>query len=289
MTTRSNTRGPLGDLDGMPTASNTVAGRASFIAEKIANRLNELDRLGGRFALRGIPPLAGRALHRCRIPGVGDVTIRQGSSDALVFRQVFRDRQYEFSREAHTARARAAYDEIVARGNTPLVIDCGANVGATALWFAHEYPKAQIVAVEPHEGNATLCRANTAGLRIDTVTAAIGAEEGTVRLITEGGEEWGFQTERDVAGNIPVVTIDNLVAAQGPCAELFMVNVDIEGFESDLFAKNTDWLKQVSVLIVKPHCWLSADAAPVTTTMQEAVAGQGFHLLSAGDHLIYIR
>ena len=116
MTTRSNTRGPLGDLQGMPTVSKTVAGRASFMAEKIANRLNELDGLGGRFALRGSPRLAGRGLHRCRIPGVGDVTIRQGSSDALVFRQVFRDRQYEFSREAHTARARAAYDEIVARG-----------------------------------------------------------------------------------------------------------------------------------------------------------------------------
>ena len=36
----------------------------------------------------------------------------------------------------------------------------------------------------------------------------------------------------------------------------FIVKIDIEGFESDLFAENTDWVNDFPVLIIEMHDWL---------------------------------
>jgi FkbM family methyltransferase len=38
-------------------------------------------------------------------------------------------------------------------GQTPLILDLGANIGASAVWFAVRYPAAHIVAFEPHPDN----------------------------------------------------------------------------------------------------------------------------------------
>ncbi len=36
----------------------------------------------------------------------------------------------------------------------------------------------------------------------------------------------------------------------------FIVKIDIEGFESELFSGNTDWINEFPVLIIEMHDWL---------------------------------
>ena len=42
--------------------------------------------------------------------------------------------------------------------NPSTIIDGGANIGLTSVFFANRYPKAEIVAVEPEEGNFEMLR-----------------------------------------------------------------------------------------------------------------------------------
>lgn len=62
------------------------------------------------------------------------------------------------------------YQEILDSGRQPLIIDCGANIGCSALWFSARYPKSHIFAIEPAPDNLgvvfLLCRTSaTASFR----------------------------------------------------------------------------------------------------------------------------
>jgi FkbM family methyltransferase len=46
-----------------------------------------------------------------------------------------------------------------------VVLDLGANVGAFSLWALSRWPKCEVVAFEPHPGNADMWRANLADER----------------------------------------------------------------------------------------------------------------------------
>jgi hypothetical protein len=66
------------------------------------------------------------------------------------------------------------------------------------------------------------------------------------------------------------------------------VKVDIEGFEADLFASNTDWLDDVSVVIVEPHDWLLPGRG-TSLSFQLELARRAFEVLVSGENLVYVR
>ena len=57
----------------------------------------------------------------------------------------------------------------------PLIIDAGANIGASACWFASSFPSAHIVAFEPDKANFELQARNTSGFNVECRQAAIGS------------------------------------------------------------------------------------------------------------------
>jgi FkbM family methyltransferase len=120
------------------------------------------------------------------------------------------------------------------------------------------------------------------------VEAAIGSEPGSVDLVDEGNGSWAVQTRRAVDGGVAVVTVPELVARCGEGAELFIVKVDIEGFESDLFAANLEWLDQAAAVMIEPHDWLLPGSG-TSTDFQKAMAERGFDLLISGENLLYVR
>lgn len=257
------------------------------LAAKISSRLLDARKLGLSFALRDVSRLRN-GVHECRVRGIGRVAVRLGGTDAPVFQQVFRDRQYDISTLPQHARILDAYAAILKSGRRPLIIDCGANNGASALWFALQYPDATIVAVEPDPGNIAMCRRNTRGHgRIEVLPAAIGAEPGTVRVEARGEEEAAFQTVRDPAGDTLVVTVAG-IASDHPDHDLFIVKVDIEGFEADLFSRNTEWLDEAAATYIEPHDWMLPGQG-TSRGFQSLAASRNFEVLISGENLVYVR
>lgn len=101
-------------------------------------------------------PYQARHLHRrskaefrVRVKDVGEMTLRPRSSDSAVVTQVFSLLQYDLSRFPQGSQVDREYRKILDRGKRPLIVDLGANIGASVRWFAAKYPEAKIVAVEP--------------------------------------------------------------------------------------------------------------------------------------------
>ena len=258
----------------------------SFLS-RIGDNVRDVRALGLGVINRHVGTIAADKIATIQIPEIGAISMRSGESDMSVIRQVFINKEYQLRGPRHAVdRIAARYQSLLAEGETPIIVDAGANIGAATLWFSSLYPDAKLVAVEPHAGNAALLWRNVADRpNVTVMEAAIGSEAGHVQLVDEG-LGWAVQTERADSG-LPIVTIDDACTASGGSTP-FIVKIDIEGFERDLFASNLDWLAKPYVVIIELHDWMLPGQLS-SRTFQQAIAQHPFEMFMAGENIFYVR
>lgn len=269
-----------------PSAGREVTGMPLF--KYFLNVARDIYGLGAINAVKALFATNGSGTLRLQIPRFGPVTIRRGDSDLNVVRQVFMDQEYSILYGDMSRRLESRYEAILSSGDIPIVIDAGANIGASSLWFGTLYPKALVCAIEPDQANARLLRRNVESKgNIRVFEAAIGATEGFA-AVKKGQDQasWAMQTERS-EGGCPIITINQLISAV-PRGIPFITKVDIEGFEADLFSTNLEWLDNTFAVLIEPHDWM-LPGRQTSRTFQRAMATQEFEILIRGENLIYVR
>ncbi len=252
------------------------------------NNIVDGAKLGLTFPLRHVSAILGRKYHVTRIKRVGAVRLRTHSTDATAFVQVFRKREYDIFTAGCGDQIMSAYQRILETGQMPIVIDAGANVGAAAIWFAKLFPASLVLAVEPDPGNAEVCRHNTRQFRnVRVIEAAIGSEGGRVSLTNHPSkEQWCIRTTRNDNGGVYIYPVSTLMLESPHASKLFLIKIDIEGFESDLFAKNTHWMDETDVIIIEPHDRLYKGSS---RNFQQEIARRRFDMFISGENLIYVK
>lgn len=212
------------------------------------------------------------------------VWLRTGTTDAHVFRQVFIDNDYNLRRfSEHYPRIRAMYEKM----SEPLILDLGANIGLSSLYFAKNFERARIVAIEPDPANFTALRRNVDPFeKISAVPAAIASRDGHVDVIASSSGAWASQTKLCDTGSIPAISVPSLLKMRS-AAQPFIVKIDIEGFEEELFSANTDWLDVFPVLIIETHDWMLPGRAN-SRNLLKALAGRERDLLFHAENLVSI-
>jgi FkbM family methyltransferase len=248
--------------------------------------LTDARSMGVRFLARHLAGLHRGSDHLAHIKNFGRFHFRSdsGDTDIKVLRQVFKDRSFEISCAPINERILHRYTEIIATGKTPVIVDAGAHIGAASRWLKAQYPQAHIIAVEPDSNNFEMLRKNAHGIEI--VHAAIGSAPGRATVTNNGWGGWATQTTRSDDG-IRILTVQEAIQMV-PNGSLFQVKVDIEGFESDLFSQNLDWLDEAFVVYIEPHDWM-LPGRHSSKNFQKAFAERDFELLLNDEHLIYVR
>jgi FkbM family methyltransferase len=246
----------------------------------------DLTKGGLNFFLAGLAARFSRhPTIRVRLPGGTSAIVRSRQSDFGTLRQIFRDHEYQLPERIATC-VRKEQKRIMSGGSVPVIVDAGANIGAASIWFKTQFPEAAIVAIEPDPDNATVARENIGCLRgVTLLEAAVGGESGFV-AVGNADYGWAVQTERATSG-VPVVTIDEAIRTV-PHGKPFVVKIDIEGFESDLFAGNLGWLDDVFLVYIEPHDWMLPSKG-TSRTFQRAFGERDFELHLQGENLIYMR
>jgi FkbM family methyltransferase len=257
------------------------------IARRVQVNFQDAIRFGPRFLWRHSLRITGADTALIRV-GKQHIHIRAGESDLDAVRQIFGARQYDIDTSIGSLKRRIddRYEAICATKKTPVIVDAGANIGAASLWFKQRFPHSAVVSVEPESGNFSVLRKN-AGLadNIVPIHAAIGSTPGYVSIKSDG-LGWGAQTERSTHG-LPVITMEEAFL-RIPNGAPFIAKIDIEGFESDLFANNTDWLEETFVVHIEPHDWMMPGRG-TSLSFQKAMAKQNYELFLAGEILTYVR
>jgi FkbM family methyltransferase len=185
------------------------------------------------------------------------IWMRPGVSDWIVMERIFLDREYDPLSVDHDAAMDDLSRSIIAQGKRPLIIDCGANIGMSSVWFAERFPDATIIAVEPQPENFKILALNARNFpNIIPVKAAISDKMSRVSLSNETGTPWAWKTQESETGEVATLTIPHL-ANLVENAELMAVKVDIEGFEVNLFRDSTDWVDGLPLMMFEMHDWMT--------------------------------
>ena len=119
------------------------------------------------------------------------------------------------------------------------VLDIGANIGASALWFATRAPHARVVAVEPAPAALQLLRENIASnhleSRIDVVPVAVGGEPGWAALELHGASVGTrvIPVAAERIGSVALVSLGELIANTN-LEHIGVLKLDCEGAEFDI-------------------------------------------------------
>jgi FkbM family methyltransferase len=139
------------------------------------------------------------------------------------------------------------------RDSVRIILDCGANIGITSLFFAARYPNARIYSIEPDPNNFVLLERNTRQEpRISPICGAIVSQVCERVYLTTDAPAWGNSITQGKTGiGVKAWTIDEICRENG-FAHIDLLKVDIEGAERDLFG-NGNFLKHVNCVIIELH------------------------------------
>lgn len=204
--------------------------------------------------------------------------------------EIFGRREYDTFRFAvHTELER--YVKTFTDTNAALILDLGANIGVASNYFSLSFPDALIVAVEPSSKNLALLRTNTEKRpRVTVVHGAAGASGGKVELYDSGAGNNAFRTFGDPSQKSETVdcfSVQELIAMY-PDSTPFMIKIDIEGAEKNLFASNIGWIDDFKVIVVETHDWMLPGQA-VSSNLLSALGGRNRDLIFQGENLFSVR
>jgi FkbM family methyltransferase len=139
-------------------------------------------------------------------------------------------------------------------------IDIGSHYGFFTLAALHYGgPSARAVAVDPSRELNRVHRIqlglNGAARRAEVVEAAIGAEDGRLKMLATGpfGDHFLLRSDRADATSVPVYTLGSLITLTGLIPT--HVKVDVEGYEDEVLAGGLPMLREHRpTIFLELHC-----------------------------------
>ena len=154
----------------------------------------------------------------------------------------------------------ASWDEIFGRdiynfhhpGETPRILDCGANVGVSCLYFLRRFSSPRITAFEPDPKIFSYLNENLAisgAKNVEIINKGVWSSNTTLRFQAEGAD----------AGRIDIIAGSNAIEIQTVRLKEYLnetvdlLKMDIEGAETEVILDSVPCLRNVKNIFVEYH------------------------------------
>ena len=170
-----------------------------------------------------------------------EATIPDGPSFVAVWSELFQNGIYDFS----------------TNNPSPRILDCGANVGLSCLFFKRRFPDSKITAFEPAPKifaylKRFVARAKLSG--IELVPKGVWSSATNLRFSSEGSDAGriciGAQAPK-------VIEIQTVRLRDYLCEPIDFLKIDIEGAETEVIIDCADSLEYVNRLFVEYHSFIA--------------------------------
>lgn len=202
-------------------------------------------------------------------------SLREDVSDVSVFDKVFIQKEYDIPGINLAPK---------------LIIDGGANIGCSTIFFANKYPDARIIAVEPDLSNYKRLLLNSSMYNnIIPIHAALWSKKTWLKLKNYEYGHMALQVEEleePDEGAIPSLTIPDLLESVN-ADHIDILKLDIECAEKQVFEANSSaWLDKVGMIILELHDWIKPGCA---TAFYHALSQYEFQQYIHGENIVVIK
>jgi len=171
-----------------------------------------------------------------------ETTIPDGPSFIAVWSALFQDGIYDFSTNSPS----------------PRILDCGANVGLSCLFFKRRFPDSRITAFEPDPTifaylKDFVARAKLSG--IELVPKGVWSSATNLSFYSEGSD--GGRICCIGAQAAKVIEIQTVRLRDYLCEPIDFLKIDIEGAETEVLIDCADSLQYVNRLFVEYHSFIA--------------------------------
>lgn len=199
--------------------------------------------------------------------------LRPHTSDFYTFKQVFVERQYQ----------------IPIPFIPKTIVDAGANIGLATIYFAHRFPQARIVAIEPSKENFEILQCNVQGLsNVEPLCMGLWNKETHLRIIDTKSSKDSFMVKEAsnvVEDGVPAISVPAIMKRHG-FDSIDILKVDIEGSEKELFEENYEsWLPKTKMLLIEIHDFMKDSCA---TSVFKAISKYNFSFSMKHENLIFL-
>lgn len=143
--------------------------------------------------------------------------------------------------------------KFISNRKTPRILDCGANIGVSLVYFKKLYPSARITAFEPDPDIFAILKKNMEAGNfgdIELINKGLADEEGTVNFFSEGSDGGRIATTQDNNNIVPIKTVQ---LSQYLDEKIDFLKIDIEGTETEVLIECQEKLHNVDNLFVEYH------------------------------------
>jgi FkbM family methyltransferase len=170
--------------------------------------------------------------------------LRPHTTDFSVFREIFLDHEYDLPLQR----------------NNQVIVDLGANIGISPLYFSKYYPASTIYAIEADSENYAVLEANVKGKSNIFPTHAAIWNDNTPVFIETNTLHWARRVSdhQQEGSNVQGITLDHFMNEKG-IDHIHILKVDIEGSEIQLFQylkQQPALLHKIDNIIIETHDWI---------------------------------
>jgi FkbM family methyltransferase len=260
----------------------TMALAMDFVWHKLPAYLLRTRRSFGRYYAMGIATRREKEQTALSFAGQ-QIYLRRDSSDFMVFDQIMLEEEFK-------PFVQVIADEGIEIKN---ILDCGANIGLTSLYFSRKFPGCNILALEPEPENFQQLLRN---LKVNGLNHVRAVQKGvwSKKALLEHdvsfchAKDWAFSVRESTHGNgtIEVDTLDNIVN-ENKFPDADYIKMDVEGSEFELFRNLDSWasvFSKAKVVSIEVH-----EKKGTLTEIEQVLVEAGFAVKRFGELLVGTR
>lgn len=158
------------------------------------------------------------------------------------YKEIFADESYKFQTNSQT----------------PVIYDCGSNIGTSCLYFSLNYPNSTIKAFEADPNIAKILKGNLLRNNIQNIEVnnkAIWINDDGVEMSLEGADGGSIFSDTNQV-KIPSVRLKDMIEKE---SKIDLLKIDIEGAEYEVLKDCSSSLQKVKNIIIEYHSYVNSD------------------------------
>jgi len=141
--------------------------------------------------------------------------------------------------------------------NKKLIIDCGANIGCSAIFFNKLFTNSNVISIESDNKNYSLLKKNCQNINYYNINSALASGKYFYKNIKKLDNRGNTIAVSSTKTKNRSITINEILSTYKQTEyDYFLIKIDIEGNEKDLFSKNLQWVNKFKIIIIELHDWM---------------------------------